>query len=93
MTLSERIQALRLAKKSIRCSDLADHLTALGFEVRDGSRGGHKVFTHPHLPDFTTGSFNCGHGRNPEIKPAYVAKVIRILEQHQDDLQRLLPSS
>ena len=44
-------------------------LERLGFEVRDGSKGGHKVYTHDGLPSFFSASFNCGHGKNPEIKP------------------------
>jgi hypothetical protein len=61
-------------------------LEQLGFSVRDGKRGGHKIFTHIGLPLFTSGGFNCGHGKNPEIKPAYIVKVICVLEQYEADL-------
>jgi hypothetical protein len=77
---------LSSAKCNIRCDDLARELTRLGFEVREGKRGGHRVFVHGGLSDFTSGSFNCGHGRNPEIKPAYITNVLRILHVHKAEI-------
>lgn len=65
-------------------------LERLGFEVKDGKRGGHKLFFHDHLPSFTSSSFNCGHGKNPEIKPAYIKKLIRTLREHESDLKKYL---
>jgi len=32
------------------------------------------------------GSYNCGHGRNPEIKSAYIGKILRILRQYEDEI-------
>ncbi len=32
---------------SIRCNDMVRILSGLGFAVRDGSKQGHKVITHP----------------------------------------------
>lgn len=65
-------------------------LTELGFEVRDGKQGGHKVFVHQNLSLFHSGSFNCGHGKNPEIKSAYITKIIQILKQNQNELDDYL---
>ncbi len=37
----------------MRCQELADLLTELGFEVRDGKKAGHKVFVHHGIETFT----------------------------------------
>ena len=79
MKLQGVIAEMKERKKKLRCQDLSDYLTKLGFIVRDGKRGGHKVFAHKELTQFGSGSFNCGHGKNPEIKPVYVTKIIKIL--------------
>jgi len=83
-------QTLRTRKTTMRCQELVELLTRLGFIVRDGRRGGHKIFTHSGLPEFTSASFNCGHGRNPEIKPAYIQNILRIIEAHEDSLKTYL---
>lgn len=57
------VKTLKNNKTNIRCDDLGDLLTQLGFEVRDGKRGGHKVFVHDGLPEFYSGSYNCDHGK------------------------------
>lgn len=88
--VDDAIAELEQRKRSMRCSELVAVLEALGFEVRDGSRGGHKVYTHPYLKDFTSDGINCEHGRNPQIKPAYVAKAIRNLKRHKDELEKFL---
>jgi hypothetical protein len=72
----------------LRCGDVVKALESLGFEVRDGSKGGHKVFTHDSLKDFTSSSFNCDHGRNPQIKKAYIKKIRNLLEQYSEELSR-----
>jgi len=54
--------------------------------VRDGRKQGHKVVTHPGLPGFTSIGFTCGHGKNPEIKPAYVRKVAGMLRAYEAEL-------
>jgi hypothetical protein len=84
------IVELKNAGSSMRCDEVKKHLTSLGFEVRDGKRGGHKVYTHLHLSAFTSGAFNCDHGKNPEIKKAYITKVIKVLKQHEGELIRYL---
>jgi len=35
-------------------------------------------------------SYNCGHGKNPEIKPAYVVNVLRALRQYESELDEFL---
>lgn len=90
MRLQAVKQALRDGKGNLRCKEVADLLAQLGFSVRDGKRGGHKVYTHDGLPDFLSSSFNCGHGRNPEIKPAYIQNIIRVIERHEVALRDYL---
>jgi hypothetical protein len=86
----EVVTALTAAKKSIRCEELAVLLKRLGFEVRDGRRAGHKVFVHDGIPSFTSSSYNCGHGRNPEIKPAYIVSVLKTLRHYETDIVEYL---
>lgn len=74
----------------MRCSEMGKLLESLGFVVRDGSRGGHKVFVHDYIQGFTSGSYNCDHGRNPEIKRPYIKNVLAILRQYEADLTRYL---
>jgi hypothetical protein len=73
-------------KASLRCQEVADGLGSLGFVVKEGKAPGHKTFSHPDLADFHGGSWNCGHGKNPEILRAYIVNIIRILEQYRDEL-------
>ena len=84
------IQELESVRANARCRDIKDKLEKLGFEVRDGKRGGHKIFFHDDLPSFMSGSLNCGHGKNPEIKPVYVRKIVRILKEHESDIKKYL---
>jgi len=84
------VQKLSSAGASMRCSEMAKLLQSLGFEVRDGSRGGHKIFVHDHIQGFTTGAYNCDHGRNPEIKRPYIKKVLTILRLYEAELNRYL---
>lgn len=87
MLLDDVRQQLKASKKNIRCLELVELMESLGFEVRDGKKGGHKVCTHPHLPDFWSLGVNCGHGKNPEIKPAYITKILHALDAHEADLR------
>ncbi len=69
---------------TVKCSELRAHLEGIGFRIRDGKRAGHKIVTHSGLKDFSSTSYNCGHGKNPEIKPGYIKnilKTIKFLEQ------------
>lgn len=90
VTYKEVVNILSEARKSMRCTELTKQLVRLGFEVRDGGRGGHKLYFHDGLPEFYSASFNCGHGKNPEIKPAYIRKVLKVLEQYKQELIEFL---
>jgi len=84
------IDELQQHKTNLCCKDVKRLLISLGFEVRDGKQGGHKIFVHHKWSSFHSGSFNCGHGKNPEIKPAYINKIINILKQYQEELEKYL---
>ncbi|MEE4383950.1 MAG: hypothetical protein V2J02_18270 [Pseudomonadales bacterium] len=42
--------------------------------------------THAGLDDFLGTSFDCGHGRDPEVRPVYVRKLRRVIEMHAQAL-------
>jgi len=84
------LEQLSNSRANMRCADLTNLLNKLGFEVRDGKRGGHKVFVHDGISGFYSDSYNCGHGKNPEIKPAYIRKIERLLHQYKDEIVKHL---
>ena len=86
----EVVSALRSTKASMRCAELTRQLERLGFEVRPGKRGGHRIMVHDGLTSFYSKPFNCGHGKNPEIKPAYVRQILKLLNNHEQELIRFL---
>lgn len=88
--VDQTIQSLKQRKKNIRCDELEKFLKKLGFIVRSGKKGGHRVFMHPQLGSFESGSFNCDHGKNPQIKPIYVQRIINILAQYKEELTALV---
>ena len=73
-------------KASLRCGEVASGLVSLGFVVKEGKSPGHKTYSHPKLPGFKGSSWNCGHGKNPEILSSYVVNIVRVLKQYRDDL-------
>ncbi len=89
----EALAALLAAGGNLRCNDLARTLRGLGFDVRDGKKVGHKVVTHPGIARFSTAGYTCGHGKNPEIKPIYVKKMIGVLRDYESDLVSFLRES
>lgn len=86
----EVVRILQETGASMRCDDLARILRGLGFTVRDGKRGGHKVFSHSSIPEFLGSGYNCGHGKNPEIKRAYIRKVVDVLDSYEDQIKEYL---
>jgi hypothetical protein len=61
----------------------------LDLSVRAGKKPGHKVVTHPQLPGFYSASYTCGHGSNPEVKPAYIKAIRKVLLRHEQALSDL----
>lgn len=79
----------RLQQGTPRCEEVVKILESLGFTVRDTKKG-HKVFKHDGLENFFGSNFNCGHGKNPEVKKAYLRNILRVIEEYEDDLEVLL---
>ncbi len=77
---------------TLRCSKVIRCLQELGFIVRDGATLNHKIFTHPQLSrrtDFITGSFNCEHGKDGEVKRPYLKNIVRILSKYEQALKEI----
>lgn len=87
------IDLFQQKRRSLPCSEATRELQSLGFHVRAGSKGGHRVVSHPGLEDFHGTSFNGGHGADDELKPGYVGNLIRVLKQHKEALEKLLEAS
>lgn len=75
---------------TIKCSELRAHLEEIGSKVRDGKRAGHKIVTHSGLKDFYSTSYNCGHGKNPEIRPGYIKNILKTIKFHEKALSDYL---
>lgn len=90
MCLDDIKNSLHTNRASLRCSDVTKFLEQLGFTVRQAGDAGHRVFMHKDLKDFHGSNFNCGHGSNAEVKKSYIRTILRIIEQHEDQLRELL---
>ncbi|WP_146162956.1 hypothetical protein [Variovorax sp. WS11] len=71
-----------------RCKDMCRALERLQFTIRPVGSG-HKVVSHAKLAGFTGTNFDCGHGKDPLIKPAYIRKLASVLEKWQDKLDAI----
>lgn len=80
----------RLQQGTPRCAEVVRILESLGFTVKDRKKAGHKVFNHDGLENFFGSNFDCGHGRNPEVKKAYLKKILKVIDEYEDDLKVLL---
>ena len=87
MGYDQIIEELKRRPANIKCGELKAMLVELGFVVRDCGRGNHKAFSHPRLPGFHGGNFDCGHKK--QVKPVYVHSIRRTLELFEADLRAL----
>lgn len=88
--LASALRTLGDSGATLRCGELRDLLVGLGFSVTDGKKAGHKVVTHIGLVDFHSTSYTCGHGKNPEIKRAYINNIRKVLQYHEVALRGFL---
>lgn len=91
-TVDNAIHALQQAGASMRCADLQGVLESIGFEIKDRKKPGHKVVYHAALSrmsEFSTTSYTCGHGKNPEVRPAYVKKMLGVIRHYESELKEL----
>jgi hypothetical protein len=89
MLVDDVIAELRRSPQGQRCHDLVRMLESLHFRVRDGSRGGHKIVSHPGLLGWFGTNFDCGHRETGYVKANYVRKLVRVLEDHKERLREL----
>lgn len=80
------VDTLEANINGVRCTDLTELLKSLGFDIRNGKRGGHKLFFHDGVPEFRSGSFDCGHKKNTVVKKPYIKKILKILKQYENEL-------
>ncbi|WP_239292544.1 hypothetical protein [Candidatus Nitrotoga sp. 1052] len=78
---------LRNSAGNLRCSEVKAILKALGFIVRDGKKGNHKTFSHPSIPDFFGSNYDCGHGKDAQVKKWYIDTIIEVLERLENDIK------
>jgi len=93
MAYRDVVARLTAEVASTRCVDLVQMLESLGFRVTNRANGNHRVYYHPELSrisTFTTANFDCGHGRNPEVKPQYVRNVLKVLRNYELELLGIL---
>lgn len=88
--LKQVLEDLASSGASLKCDDMRRYLEALGFEVRDGTKAGHKIVTHKGLVNFYSTSYTCGHGKNPEIKPPYIRNIRKTLLRHEEEIRAYL---
>ena len=86
LTYDEAVKTLQQKRKALRCSDVRSLLTDLGFKVRNGAQGNHKVYSHPGIPHFHGSNYDCGHGSDPVLKSVYIDNIRRVLERYESDL-------
>lgn len=87
--VGDLVGELRARKANIRCKELTGILEDLGFTITQG-KGNHKVVTHDGLEGFMSTSYDCGHGKDSQIKSPYIIKVARVLSDHANELQKYL---
>ena len=85
-------QTLERSLKGIRCRDVLRILKSLKFNVKD-CQAGHKVFTHPGIPDFHGSDFNCGHSNHNQVLPIYTKRILDIIVRYEQEIKRYLGES
>jgi len=71
------------------CQDFTSLLKKMGFDVRDGSKGGHKIVTHDgiNLTAEDGANYNCGHNPGTKVKRGYVKTFLGIVDENEAKLR------
>lgn len=93
MNYDETIQYLSRSKSNLRCQEVCNILTDLGFTVKSGKSFNHKGFSHRAIKHFYGGTFNCGHGKNPQINQRYIENILNILKKYKQEIKNYLEDS
>jgi hypothetical protein len=88
--VDEAIRTLTDQRANLRAAELVGVLVSLGFSVRPASIPNHFVVKHAELENFPGANFAAGHGRNGNVKPVYVSRMRRLIEERADELRILL---
>jgi len=89
MDYDQLVECLESAKSDTRCDAVREWLQQAGFRLKKGRKGNHYSFTHPAIRMFHGGSFDCGHGRNPQIKwIPYIQNILRNVRQYEAELKK-----
>lgn len=88
--VSAAIRQLSAGGANTRCSDMNRILSGLGFRIENGSRGNHRTFHHDEIDKFLGGNYDCGHGRDAQLKKRYVEQVAKVVIEFEDDLRTIL---
>lgn len=91
--VADVIDLLRQRKNTLRRSELTQALGSLGFHVRAGKKGNHRVVSHPGLKGFEGTRFDGGHGADAQIKLPYVLQMIKVIETWKDELEKVTGAS
>lgn len=86
--VTEALELLRAKEASMTGQELKTLLESLGFEVRQGSNGGHHVVTHDGLEGFLSTSYDKSH--NKQMLPCYPRSIKRVISQYRDQIEELL---
>jgi hypothetical protein len=89
MKYDEAMYCLTTSKGNLRCLEVVKILESLGFTVKAGKNFNHKGFTHEEIKNFRGGTFNCGHGKNPQVNKHYLENIISILKKYEDKIRIL----
>ena len=74
------------AGASTRCNKVEGWLKKLGFTVESGKTKGHKLYKHTEIENFFGSNYNCGHGKNPEVKRPYINNILSVLDEYEDQI-------
>lgn len=88
--LNELSELARASSSNTSCKKLKRILTNLGFEIKSCGSAGHKIACHPAIPLDESVNFNCGHNEGDSIKPFYIKKLHKIVEQYEDLIKESL---
>lgn len=75
---------------AFKCKELGQLLETLGCRIKDCKSPGHKQVFHDGIEEFYSVSYNCGHGKNPEIKRSYIRNISRHLKSLRPQLLQYL---
>ena len=84
--IDDVIAHLTQQQASMRCAEMKKLLETLGFQVTDAATKNHKLVYHKGIKDFHGSHYDCGHGKNPELKKPYVQAMRRLIEKYRIDL-------